>query len=1596
MNNENIFSSMNKSFKLFRILDRNDRYLDRNIKLKTLNGVCFMPLVDTREEIADLANKFFGANMYHKMFKNYLFNYKFIYRPSLVAGVKTINQGNQMKVRDEATILLGKLTTIPTHKVLNNRNAIVDYSDQYRLIKPTPEMLTKMPVLDYAEYIFPEILTRFGVSYEKPELFKWTAQYVSSQVKPYLSSNYSSVIIPVNVDVMENKLANQYLDYNIKMTIQHKKDIRSLKFLSIIRAVYQAYVGDFEDVKSEEYKFYLSELSTKNVVFLFHNKHFAFSVNFTELREKKVNFRQFRNLFKSRLISLISNNAGISPDENIDKLIAEEKEEDKEETNKIEKTIDLNVTPTIQDTEKKLGPTKKINDLIIDDVEDKIEEEAYKIINESINKKPVNLDYAKKSKKLMSLIDKMEEVESEKIFEAMNENDIKPVEEIEEETKKSEEVKVDNISKLNNVKVIGKVAVAKDSGPMIDDGDEEDIVEYAKEEDEVYDEDGFLVTKTEETPMEEESADSLDDIPDDIVESNTKTKITVSSDGEISDKEKKEILKEISKRTQPQRSEKQMRRIATVREKYKSIKLDDNRTLEEIMKNINSKKIETVVNDSPTIVDKSVTTSNLQDFERSYLKNTMQQDIINTLKSFGNDDKSLPMHIIDYKEVDTSDRFNKKKTVSVKFEDDNQKQHNIKFDLPMPGPDGILLINGNKKVLKKQITLRPLIKINPSKLAINTFYNKVLMFRQGTVLNRKVVLLKKIVETVLKEHESTFTLNYGNNLKTNKNYLTTIEYDELAKMYHKFLIGKKGNRTVVFFSQTEIRNEIKRLELPHVPKASLLPVAIDYSKKEIIELDMYESNKSVIDLIMKIIEEKSYYPEIDELKEKVKAPKRRVFSRLTIQSFDIPTITFLSALFGLSNLVRMSGLKYTFTSERLEKGAIEKSWLSIPFKDGTLYYPEYPYNNSLLFNGLSEMVTEEYYFDQFDEHLPYMDYCAKSLKTRNVFKGWFAFKDLFIDDTVTREILRDENLPTDFLELFLYANDLLVDNSYNNETDAKSYRIRSFELYSVALYKSIAEEYRKYIQKEGRANTSISIPQDAVIKKIVESQILETYDTINPINELKMKSGCSVKGNGLSGANTKHGYGMDRRAFGEDAVGIYAESNVDNHNIGIVKELTSDARILNTRGYLKTTKDPGEIQKITAAQRMAPEELIMPAITKYDSPNRVAFSSTQWKHTMPITGGGDPPLIGSGFEKVVAKNVGDTYCIKVDTDCTVKEINEELQIITVTTKSGENKTYHYSTNYHKNGDMMLENNLELNVKVGQKLKFNDILAYSKEFFIKTPGNDVTFTMGRLCKVALMDDYFTEEDSSLLSEQLSKKMASTVTHAKTISISGKANIIRSVKVGDHVKDGEVIMLFEDEKDEDVSNVDITEILEMLGDADQSAIEKMRYHAPKANATGVISKIDVYWTGELEDMSDSVRKFVSAYIKKKKEKIKYEETNTGKESLANLEIKKVVANYGGKVNGKDIDENNGVIIEYLITHTLPYGPGDKLSFYPAIKSITAQVVPSHLCPYAEDGNIDAVMGLVSLSARQVNSPYFLGAAGKILLDMSKRIASDYLGK
>ena len=149
-----------------------------------------------------------------------------------------------------------------------------------------------------------------------------------------------------------------------------------------------------------------------------------------------------------------------------------------------------------------------------------------------------------------------------------------------------------------------------------------------------------------------------------------------------------------------------------------------------------------------------------------------------------------------------------------------------------------------------------------------------------------------------------------------------------------------------------------------------------------------------------------------------------------------------------------------------------------------------------MINGLTELDTENYKYEDLNNQSLYIEYAYHRFKTRNVAKGWVTAKENMLD-LKTLQVLEALGLPTDFLEIFLYCNDLLVDNQVKSESDISNYRIRSNEIISECLYKTLNKYYMVFKKKTGKKQT-MSIPQNAVMSAVYATNILDNYDAISP------------------------------------------------------------------------------------------------------------------------------------------------------------------------------------------------------------------------------------------------------------------------------------------------------------------------------------------------------------------------------------------------------------------------------------------------------------------------------------------------------------------
>jgi len=867
---------------------------------------------------------------------------------------------------------------------------------------------------------------------------------------------------------------------------------------------------------------------------------------------------------------------------------------------------------------------------------------------------------------------------------------------------------------------------------------------------------------------------------------------------------------------------------------------------------------------------------------------------------------------------------------------------------------------------------------------VSSNYNKFFIYRQGSTLTRGLSSLFKLLGSDLLNNEK-FKIFNGDNEKINKNYVTNIEFDVIASKYYKFIIGNmKTGSSIYIFNQKDLRELIVTAFPKYEFKDTILPIGINYKDRKVIECDLLnDTGRSVCENIFEDLKNFDIIPNLEDKLLSMNISKRRMYSRIMVQSREYPIVAFLGGLYGLTKIINTENMYVEFVEKRI----VKDDRLYIKFSDGYLYYRDNCINTSLILNGLSYMNTEDYMFSDFDTERPYVDFFFNTTKSRNVLKGHTAAKDLFIDP-ITKEILIDLHLPTDFLELFLYANSLLSDNSYKHETNLENYRIRGYENISTVLYKVISAQYRIYKQNDlgvGR----ISIQQDQIFSELHKSSILENYDATNPVNELKDKSIITFKG--MGGINSDRVFTLEKRSYDYSAIGVIAVSSPDGGAVGITKQLTLNPNILSTRGYIKANTSPEDIDKLKIGNLASPEELDVPFLNYHDDPKRISMASTQTQHIIKINKS-NPSIISTGMDKVTPFLVGNTYVPKAKKDGIIEKIDLEQQSIIVLYNDGSKESIKLGLDIQRNSSFFFGNNIIPNVKEGQSVKKGDILAYEKDFFKKDVLGNIRNAQGVLAKLVLHEKSTTDEDSLVITQSLAEKMGTSIIMRKQISLPKSINLLKYNKVGDHVFKYDSLMVFEESEDDYTA-----ELLSNLGEVDESVLASAK-QMPKSNSTGTIVDMKVYFSTPLEELSESLYAFVKEWSKTVNKNKKFHEQNGISTTILDSSLKVTKPTQMGsssRINGAIIPHDGGVLVEYYISHNTVMSVGDKSTTNSNLKNIIAQVIPNGKEPITEDGIVlDGCVSIISLMARMVMSPILSGVISHALVEKSKSIAKTYL--
>ena len=168
--------------------------------------------------------------------------------------------------------------------------------------------------------------------------------------------------------------------------------------------------------------------------------------------------------------------------------------------------------------------------------------------------------------------------------------------------------------------------------------------------------------------------------------------------------------------------------------------------------------------------------------------------------------------------------------------------------------------------------------------------------------------------------------------------------------------------------------------------------------------------------------------------------------------------------------------------------------------------------------------------------------------------GLDNFYDLFIDP-MTEESLKYYHLPTDYIDLLIYGSSMLADNKYTKHTDARSRRLRRYQLISVYTYQVLANAYGEYmIQDKHTNNPTFAVKQSAVIDAFLTDNITSDDSYINALRDVETTNSVTTKG--PSGMNSDRAYTLDKRAYDESMINVLGMSTGFAGNVGITRQAT--------------------------------------------------------------------------------------------------------------------------------------------------------------------------------------------------------------------------------------------------------------------------------------------------------------------------------------------------------------------------------------------------------------------------------------------------------
>lgn len=969
-------------------------------------------------------------------------------------------------------------------------------------------------------------------------------------------------------------------------------------------------------------------------------------------------------------------------------------------------------------------------------------------------------------------------------------------------------------------------------------------------------------------------------------------------------------------------------------------------------------------------------------FEADY---NIDADIVKCLHSLSQN-KDVPMSVIDISTEDRSTSEDSIITYTVHLEDSLGKRHTLRFDMPKIINKRFLRLRGNDKIIPGQLINLPIIKTDEDTVQVVSNYNKIFITRYGQVgkINQSTNALIRAL-TKLKENNykleikddndipTPSKIDLGNNAKISAKYELPAEYVELSKIFNK--ITTTDGR-VYYFNRDELIHKLEEKKVKVESDQGFMVVGITKDNQSITVPEEGVSSS----LINHLGIHKYAYTFM-------KPGARMTYSQASILNSKIPLIVVMAYTAGLTGALNAAGIEYNLSEKRPTN---TKNYFR--FNDGFLSFNDsYAPDAALLVNGLAVINTQEYSLTDIDTKAMWLD-VLDDFGGRNRADGLDSFANLMMDP-ITVEVCKTYKLPTDYIEVLAYASSLLTTNKFNRHTDITGNRFRTNERLVHFLYKALATSYGMYLReiKNNRKDAKMTMKQSAVIDMALSDVTTSDLSKLSPLLELESANTVTFKG--LSGMNSDRSYSLDKRTYDNTMINKLSMSTGFSATVGINRQATINMGIESTKGYIKSG---GELDRMSDANTLSITEALTPFGTTRDDPFRTAMTFIQTsKHGMR-TNSQDPLLVTNGADQALPYLTSDTFAHKTKWDAIVEEVNDDYMIIANKSNRNEKEFIDLREKVEKNSDggffITIKLDLAKNYKKGQTIKPGEIIAYDKDSYSDKVGvGNLAYNIGTLTKVAIMHTDKGFEDSAIISQDLSEKMASEIVLQVDVLMDAKDIDIQCVEIGKPLHEGEVIMSYRAAlEDQDATDIINKMVSKNAGNDSKELMDEIGKIKVKSKVTGKLQDIKIYSTIPTSEMSKSLAAFVNKYnapIDKMKSK------------LSKLGID--ASQYGTSgvlpAVGKLKHAEGKVLVEFYIKYYDKMSVGDKLVYFSALKGVVKEIFPEGKEPYSEyrpEEKVHSFLPVGSVNARMVTSVLTLGAINKVLIELDRHV-KDIMG-